>query len=56
MKKFKADKLDRATAKMLRRLKRYTTKYWGKRCSEHCDDCPCCEMWARYDSLREYAS
>jgi hypothetical protein len=25
--------------------------YWGKRCPEHEDGCPVCEVWKQYDQL-----
>lgn len=27
-------------------------EYWGTRCEEHDDECPCCRAWAEYDRYR----
>jgi hypothetical protein len=32
-----------------RHLSRGRGRYWGKRCSEYCAGCICCEAWKFYD-------
>ena len=26
--------------------------YWGKRCPDYEQDCPCCEAWDEYDEMK----
>ncbi len=35
-------------------LKKWIIKYYGKRCPDYEEDCPCCEAWKHYDWLIQY--
>ena len=41
---------------MLGQLDKYIARNYGPRCEEHEAGCPVCEMWARYDSIKNYTA
>lgn len=45
--------LEADTEKILRKLRKFLTKNYGKRCEDFDRDCPCCRVWVRYDLLEE---
>jgi hypothetical protein len=44
------------TVYMLGQLDKYIARNYGPRCEEHEAGCPVCEMWARYDSIKNYTA
>jgi hypothetical protein len=45
--------MDKSTEKILKKLKKYTKKYWGKRCEDYNAGCILCVVWEAVDSLEE---
>jgi hypothetical protein len=35
------------------RVSQWITEYYGERCPDKCEHCPCCEKWAEFDKLFE---
>ena len=36
-------------------MKRWITKFWGKRCPDFEKDCGCCKAWKAYDYLFQFS-
>lgn len=47
------DRYDMDTMTFIREFEDYVTEHFGERCLTIDEDCPCCNMWGHYDSVRE---
>ena len=47
------DALEIGTGVSLKQLKKWTTKYYGKKCKEFNPFCACCTAWRTYEDLKE---
>lgn len=43
--------MDKSTSKMLRRLKKYARKNWGKKCPDFNDFCHVCLVWRAINDI-----
>lgn len=45
------DSFDAETVAFLETFRAYATKNYGERCEDYEKGCPCCDLWALYDSV-----
>ena len=36
------------------RLEKWIKEYWGERCPDYCESCPCCKAWDAFDYLFQH--